>query len=247
LDAEIGLEEVPDSGARATLQDGSRPSLWLGETGPDGEPQPHSVVLRLPGGGRLPPGEPVAVRLAPLAFETWPEVRAGTRFDVLDGPHLVGRGRLTASPASSVGEDGLRRALADAFEEWVTERFGDRVARRPRPHSRPAPDFVVRFSDDAGRQHALLGEVVAHRPRRRDVERLAHMMERHGAPLGIVVALDEPSASTLDAIYAQGTTAMSAGVRVPRIRVVTARDLARDAVELLPRKRRPEALELLAA
>ncbi len=48
------------------------------------------------------------------------------------------------------------------------------------------------------------------------------------------VALDAPSARTLDAVYRHGTVALSSPVRASRIRVVTTRDLARKNIELVP-------------
>jgi len=109
------------------------------------------------------------------------------------------------------------------------------------------PDLIAWFDDDDGKRHTLIAEVVARKPGRRDVDRLARMMRDRGASLGLVVALDSPSVTTLDAIYRHGTVALSRDLRVPRIRVVTTRDLAREDINLIPTRREPEALELVAA
>jgi hypothetical protein len=133
------------------------------------------------------------------------------------------------------------------LEEWVLDRFGERVARRPRLGEPLEPDLIAWFDDDEGRRHALIAEAVARKPRKSDVKRLARMMERHDASLGVIVAFDEPTAAILDAIYHFGTVTLAKDVRAPRIRVVTTHDLARDDVLLLPTKRQPEELALLAA
>lgn len=158
----------------------------------------------------------------------------------------VGTGALLSAPTRGAAEVELLAAVTGAFEEWAHERFGGLVARRARSGRRLEPDLLARF-DDGGKRHLLVGELVAGRPAARDVHRLVRMMRRHGASLGLVVALDEPSAAALEAIYLQGTLTLAGGLRAPRIRVVTTRDLVRDDVELLPTRRRPEALELLVA
>jgi hypothetical protein len=155
---------------------------------------------------------------------------------------------LRTTPTRALADRELRRSIANAFEEWVVERFGDVVRHAARAKSgRLEPDLVALFRDDEGNQQLLVGEILARRPLRRDVERLARMIERHGASLGLVVALDEPSPAVLSEIYRHGTTAISPGTHTPRIRVVTPRELARGDVDLLPAKKTPEILELRAA
>ena len=247
LDAEVEVEPRGDVSGPHWLVSGARPALWFGETGPGGEPELHSVLLRLVDRNRLRAGERGEARIVPLAFETWPDVKPGMRFDIYDGTRRTGAGRLTTTPATSGAHGDLRKGLADAFEEWVVERFGDRVAHRERLEGRLAPDFVVWFDDDSGARQSLVGEVIARRPTRKDVERLARMIKHRGAALGILLALDDPNAATLDAIYDHGLVALPGGLRAPRIRVVTAREIAHDAIDLLPSKRQPRALELHAA
>jgi hypothetical protein len=72
------------------------------------------------------------------------------------------------------------------------------------------------------------------------------MDERH-ALLGLIVALDPPPPSVLHEMYRHGTVQLDPGLQVPRIRWITTRDLARGDIELLPRKRAPLELELMAA
>jgi hypothetical protein len=247
LEAEIDLLPTDRGGRRGPVGTGFRPALWFGETGPGGEPELHSVILCLKRGSEVAPGGHGEVLLSPLAYEAWPQVKPGTHFDVYDAGRHVGTGLLHTAPTPSAAEPELRKALTDALEEWVVERFGERVTRRPRLGGRLEPDLIAWFNDDEGKRHGLVAEVVARKPRKEDVDRLARMMQLHGASLGVVVALHEPTAATLDAIYRHGTVALSRDLWVPRIRVVTTRDLARDNVQLLPSKRQPEALELLAA
>lgn len=247
LDAEIDLMPTKRGGKRRLVRSGFRPALWFGDTGPSGEPELHSAILRLKRVDQLAPGERGEVVLSPVAYETWPDVKPGTHFDVYDAGRAVGTGILRTTPTSAVAEPELHKAVSSAFEEWVLERFADRVARRPRLGKRLEPDVIAWFDDDEGNRHTLIAEIVARRPARRDVDRLARMMRHHGASLGLVVALDEPSAATLDAIYRHGTVALPPEKRVPRIRVITTRDLARNHIDLLPAKRQPKAIELLAA
>lgn len=246
LEAEIDLLPTERGGRRGPVFSGYRPALWFGETGPSGEPELHSAMLRLPRAQQLGPGERGHVLITPLAYETWPPVRPGTRFDVYDAGRAVGAGVLRSTPTRSVAESELRTALHSAFEEWVLGRFGARVERRPRVGQRFEPDLIAWFDDDEGKGHILVAEVVARRPGRKDVDRLARMMDHHGASLGLVVAFDDPSATTLDAIYHHGTVTLARGHWAPRIRVVTSRDLARDDIDLLPTKWQPAALELHA-
>lgn len=247
LEAEIDLLPTERGGRRRSLRSGARPALWFGETGPSGEPELHSAILRLRRGDHLAPGERGEVIISPLAYETWPRVKPGTHFDIYDAGRAVGAGMLRTTPSRSVAQPELRRALGSALEEWLVERFGERVVHRPRLGTRLEPDLIAWFDDDQGERHALIAEVVAKRPGKRDVDRLARMIRHHSASLGLLVALDEPSAATLDAIYRHGTVALSPELAAPRIRVVTTRDLARDDIDLLPTKWQPEALELLAA
>ena len=226
---------------------GYRPGLWFGETGPSGEPELHSTVLRLTRGHELAPGERGQVLITPLAYETWPNVKPGTRFDVYDAGRAVGAGSLRTIPTRSGAQSELRTALRRAFEEWVLERFGERVSLRPRAGKRLQPDLMAWFDDDEGNRHLLVADVVASKPGRRDVDRLARMMDQHSASLGLVVAFDEPSAAALDAIYRHGTVVLPLDVRAPKIRVVTSRDLARNELDLVPTKWQPETLELVAA
>lgn len=247
LDAEIDLLPTEQGGRRGPVRNGFRPAVWFGETAPTGEPALHSVVLRLGAGQDLAPGQRGEVLISPLAYETWPDVRAGTHFDLYEAGRVIGGGLLRATPTRSLSEPELRRALLNALEEWVLERFGEQVERRPRLGKRFEPDLLAWFDDDDGERHALIGEIVARKPARRDVDRLARMMEYHGASFGLLVALDEASAATLDAIHGYGTVALPSEAPVPRIRIVTTRSLVRERVELLPKKRKPTSLQLLAA
>jgi hypothetical protein len=244
FEAEIALLST-DRGRRSAVSSGYRPALWFGETAANGEPELHSAVLRVVGDGKVEPGERGDVLLRPLAFETWPQVRPGMHFDIFDAGQAVGTGTLRAVPTPASARAGLRDALGSALEEWLVERFGDPVGRRARRGKRE-PDLIGWF-DDMGRRHAFIAEIKVGRPGRPDVDRLARMMAEQDASFGIIVALDQPSAAALDVIRDHGTIMLSHEVRVPRIRVLTARDLARGDVDLLPRKQRPQALELLAA
>lgn len=247
LEADIDLLPTEDGGRSGPVLSGYRPGLWFGETGPSGEPELHSTVLRLPRGRELAPGERGSVLLTPLAYETWPHVKPGTRFDVYDAGRAVGVGSLRTIPTRAGAQSELRTVLRRAFEEWVIERFGERVSRRPRVGKRLEPDLMAWFHDDDGNRHLLVADVVARKPGRRDVDRLARMMDQHSASLGLVIAFEEPSAAALEAIYRHGTVVLPRDLRASKIRVVTSRDLARDELELVPTKRQPETLELVAA
>jgi hypothetical protein len=205
------------------------------------------VVLRLKSGDELAPGQTGEVVLSPLAYETWPDVKPGTNFDIYDAGRAVGKGTLRSTPTSADSEPELRRAVSNAFEEWLRERFGDRVEKRPRDRTGLEPDLVAWFDDDEGGRHGLVAEVVARRLDPRHVNRLARLMNHYKASIGLLVALDAPSARTLDAIYRHGTVALSSQVRASRIRVVTTRDLGRNNIELVPTSWKPETLEVLAA
>ena len=247
LKADIDLLPTERGGRRRSVRDGYRPALWFGETAPSGEPELHSALVRLQGGRELLPGQRGRVTIHPLAYETWPQVKPGLRFDLFDSGRAIGRGAIRSSLKQSAAEPELRRALSNALEEWVRERFGERVARRPRLGEPLEPDLIARFDDDEGRSHALIAEVIARRPGKRDIDRLARMMERHSASLGLIVTLEEPTAASLDAIYQHGTIALSGDLWVPRIRIVTTHDIVRENIELLPTKRQPQELELRAA
>lgn len=247
LEADVDLLATERGGRRGPVLSGYRPALWFGDTGPTGEPELHSAILRLAESHELAPGERARVLITPLAYESWPRVKPGTPFDIYDAGRAVGTGSLRTIPSRAWAESELRMALHNALEEWVLERFGERVSRRAREGHRREPDLMAWFDDDEGNRHLLVAEVVARRPGRRDVDRLARMMQQLNASLGLVVAFDEPSAATLDAIYRHGTITLPRGLRAPRIRVVTSRDLARNEIELVPTKRQPESLELSAA
>jgi hypothetical protein len=246
LEAEVDLLPTDRGGKSGPVRSGFRPALWFGDTGPHGELELHSAVLRVMRGDHVAPGDKGGVLLLPLAYETWPRVRPGTHFDVYDAGRPIGRGILRTTPTSSASERELRQVLNNALEEWVLERFGDRVLRRPRLGKRFQPDLVAWFDDDEGMRRSLIAEVIARRPGPRDVDRLARMLERHKASVGIIVALDSPSAATLDAIHRHGTIALSSEVRAPKIRVITTRDLVRNDIRLIPTREEPEELELLA-
>jgi len=165
---------------------------------------------------------------------------------VFEGGTHVARGRLHAAPQQAATQPELRRALYAALEEWVVERFGDRVVRGHRV-GKMQPDLIATFRDETGASHLLIGEVVARRPAVKDVQRLRAIMHDVNATLGFLVGLDEPLAHTWNAIVAEGGLELSRGVWTPRVRVMTTRDLARGDVELLPSHQAPERLELLAA
>lgn len=247
LEADIDLLPTEDGGRSGPVVSGYRPGLWFGETGPTGEPELHSTVLRLTRGHELAPGERGLVLITPLAYETWPHVRPGTRFDVYDAGRAIGAGSLRTIPSRSGAQSELRLALHRALEEWVLERFGERVSLRPRLGKRLEPDLIAWFDDDEGNRHLLVAEVVARKPGRRDVDRLARMMDQHSASLGLVVAFDEPSAAALDAIYRHGTVVLPRNLLAPKIRVVTSRDLTQNGLDLVPTKRQPEALQVVVA
>lgn len=130
LDAEMQLFPTARGGRQGPVRNGYRPALWFGETAPTGEPELHSVLVRPRGKEALQPGELANVELLPIAFETWPPLKEGARFDVIDAGRTVGAGTLRASPSQAATAAELRKALSHAIEEWVTERFGDRVDRR---------------------------------------------------------------------------------------------------------------------
>jgi hypothetical protein len=242
IDAEIDLLPTERGGRRRPILNGFRPALWFGDTGPTGEPELHSAIVRLKRGNHLDPGKRGAVLIAPVAYETWPRLREGAHFDVYDAGRSIGSGVLATAPGKLFAEPELRRAVGSAFEQWAIDRFGDRVERAPRLGTPLEPDVIARFTDADGTVHVLVAEIVARRPVIRDVERLARMMERTNASLGWIVASDSPSPHALDAIYRHGTVALAPGVSTPRIRVVTSRDLARNTIDLLPAKQAPDEL-----
>jgi hypothetical protein len=246
LDADIELLPSDAGGKRRSIRSGYRPLLWFGETGPAGEPDLHSALLRLRRRGSLAPGDKGSVVVTPLAWETWPHVTRGTEFDIFDGGHYVGRGVLTSSPQESLSELEVRRALNRALEEWVVERFPNRVTRTSRVAGRRQPDLLARFKDENEVGHLLVAEVVGRRPTALDVDQLVELMADLDASLGLLVGVDEPTPETWNAVYRQGRLELPGGLWIPRLRVLTTRDLAREDVDLLPERRAPDELELLA-
>jgi len=83
--------------------------------------------------------------------------------------------------------------------------------------------------------------------RRRDVERLARMMKEQNALLGIVVALDEPSLAVRNSLHEHGSVDLGEGQHVPRVRVLTIRDLVGRHAALLPGAAEPQELQLVAS
>lgn len=247
LEAEIDLLPTEAGGRRRQIRSGYRPALWFGETSPTGEPALHSALLTLAEGDNLAPGERGKVRITPLAWETWPKVDSGTQFDLFDAGRQVGSGSFVSSPWDTASEEQVRRALHSALEEWVIERFSDRVTRSPRSGGKQRPDLLARFHDDAGAGHLLVGEVIGRRPMAEDVERLARIMSELGASLGLIVCLEDPPAHTWSAVYHQGKLQLPGGLWMPRIRLITTRELVRGDVDLLPAHTAPEELELVAA
>jgi len=246
LSARLELFPQDQGGRRSPIRSGYRPALWFGDTDPAGELRLHSCVVYFHGRDTLQPGESIDVDLAPVAFETWPTVLAGARFDVFDGTRPIGRGRVVARPEGALASVELRRALHRAFEDWVTERFGSKVELAGTGNSRLRPDLVGWFRDGRGERQSLVVEVIARRPWRRDVDRLARMMKEQAALLGMIVALDEPSLAVRNAVYGQGSVDLGRGQHVPRVRILTIRDLVSRDVALLPGPTEPQELQLAA-
>ncbi|MCW3019056.1 MAG: hypothetical protein JWN10_1364 [Solirubrobacterales bacterium] len=246
LSASFELFPRDQGGRKSPVRSGYRPALWFGDTDPDGELRLHSCIVHFHDRDTVSPGESVDADLAPVAFETWPTVAAGAGFDVFDGARPVGRGRLAARPEGTLASVEMRRALHRAFEDWVTERFGSKVERAGTGNSRLRPDLVGWFRDGVGERRSLVVEVIARRPWRLDVDRLARMMKERGALLGIIVALDEPSLAVRNAVHAQGSVDLGRGQHVPRVRILTIRDLVTRDVSLLPGPVEPQELQLAA-
>jgi hypothetical protein len=246
LSATLQLCSAEAGGRKSSIRSGYRATLWFGDTDPAGRLQLHSCVVSLRDRDQLAPGASADVELIPVAFETWPRVARGAQFDLFDGTRAVGRGQLLARPQGMHASVELRRALNQAFEDWVTERFGSKVERLAKPTGRLQPDLAGWFRDGSGERQSLVLEVIARRPWRRDVDRLTRMMKEHGALLGIIVALDEPSQAVRNSVHACGSVDLGAGQHVPRVRILTIRDLASRDVALLPGPAEPQGLQLAA-
>jgi len=246
LSARLELLPRDQGGRRSPIRSGYRPALWFGDTDPAGELQLHSCIVHLHGRDTVEPGESVDADLSPVAFETWPTVAAGARFDVFEGARPVGRGRVLARPEGALASVELRRALHRAFEDWVTERFGSKVERAATTNGRLRPDLVGWFRNGGGERHSLVVEVIARRPWRRDVDRLARMMKEQGALLGMIVALDEPSLAVRNSVYGHGSVDLGRGQHAPRVRILTIRDLVSRDVALLPGPTQPQEFQLAA-
>jgi hypothetical protein len=204
-------------------------------------------VVRLRGRETAAPGDSIQADLVPIAIETWPTVTTGARFDLFEGTHPVGRGRLLTGPGEAVVSAELRRALHGALEDWITERFGSKVERAAHGNGRMRPDLVGWFQDERGNRQTLVVEIVARRPLKRDVDRLARMMEAQEALLGLIVGLDEPSPAARSSAYDLGSVDLGHGRHVSRIRMLTIRDLVSGDIALLPGAAEPEELQLVAA
>lgn len=240
------LELLPreQGGRRGPIGVDYRPALWFGDTTPTGELELHSCVVHLRGRDAAEPGDSVEVDLIPIAIETWPTVATGTRFDIFEATRPVGRGQLLTGPREAVASAELRRALHEALEDWVTERFGSKVERAVHGNGRMRPDLIGWFHDNRGDRQALVVEVVARRPRKRDVDRLARMMEEQKASLGLIIALDEPSRAARASAYDHGSVDLGDRQHASRIRMLTIRDLVSGDIALLPGASEPQELQL---
>lgn len=235
---------APDDAAKGrAIRSGYRPALWFGETDSRGTPHLHSCLVDLIDRDEVLPGEVFRAVVRPFAIETWPRLDAGTTFLVYEGVVSVGSGQITRAVTTSA----LTASLHEALEEWVVNRFGDQIVRREPRRGRAVPDLVAWFDDERGEQQALVVEVVAHRPRRRDVERLGRMMDDFDSALGVLVTFDEPSAAVWRSIVELGSVGLPGGEQVAKVRWVSVRDLLEDESELLPGEREPARLQLLAA
>src|SRR4051794_31889882 len=109
LDASVRLFAAAEGGRRGAVRSGYRPGVWVGETGPTGEPHLHSAILDLVGRSELDPGQASHVKLRPIALEFWPDVEAGAPFDVFEGERRVGNGTLAQAPGRAMSEPQLRK------------------------------------------------------------------------------------------------------------------------------------------
>jgi uncharacterized membrane-anchored protein len=246
LRARLNLWPRNRGGRKGPIRTGYRPALWFGDTAATGELVLHSCVVRLLRREAAQPGDTVQVDVVPIAIETWPKVTEGTRFDVFEGTRPVGRGELLTAPRNEALSAELRRSLALALEDWVTERFGSKVERTTHGNGRMRPDLIGWFEDHRGERQSIVVEVVARKPGKRDVERLARLMDAQRALLGLILALDEPSQAARAAAYEHGSVDLGSGHHVSKIRMLTSRDLVRRDIELLPGAE-PEELQLAAA
>jgi hypothetical protein len=244
LRAEIELFDEQKAGRSRAVRNGFRPSIWLGGTAPSGDPALHSVVLAFDG-EPMEPGASRTVFVKPVAFETWPAVRTGMGFDLYDGIARIGRGRLLSKPTDQDSLPQLRRALNHAFEDWIVERFDTEPTRSQALGE--APDFSASFRDAENTEHRLIVNVVPRSPQPADVKRAGRLLELTGASTAVLLALDSPGAATLRAIYKLGTSSTSERAAVPRVRVVTTRDLASRDFELIPHDTELSAVALMVA
>jgi hypothetical protein len=193
-------------------------------------------------------GSPAEVDLKPLAFETWPRVRKGTKFQVFEGLRAVGTGEVTATePEARLAKD-RDLAFHEGFEHWAMTQFGSKMARIPaQTPATSHPDLIAWFEDDERRQHSLVVDVVARRPRKQDIYRLLRVMDQWNALLGVLVVRDEAPAAVWDAIVQSGSVALGRREHVPRIRLVTARELLDPDTKLVPGAHEADRVEMVAA
>ena len=244
LKANLELLPTEERGRRNAIRSGYRPALWFGGTTPHGEPDLHSGVVRLRNRDEVQPGEKFRADILPVALGTWPSVRKGTRFDLVEGSRLVGRGELLEATAS-LNEADVRHALQETFEGWVTEKFGKAAAHREWSGKGLHPDIVLRFRDLDGHEQTLVGEVVPRGPQKRDVERTARLMERQEADFGVIVGLDGPSRAAEVSAYEHGRAELGDGLWIPRIRMLSTRSLWSWNPDLVPGAVEAETFELI--
>jgi hypothetical protein len=244
LRASLDLLSADQGGRSGPLVNGSRPALWFGDTDPAGQPRLHSCVLTLPSGDAAEPGGRYSVELTPVAFGTWPAIHKGTAFDVMDGLRVVGRGAFAALPPASELERELRQSLAATFHDWVFDRFREKVSHSSAVGPNGEPDLIAWFPAIGGKRHVVVVEVVARRPRKKDVERLMRLMKSHDASFGVVIGAEGPSHGARELILALGTVDVGERTPVPRVRALTSADLLREDVSLLPAVPDPERVEV---
>jgi hypothetical protein len=244
LRANIKLFPTEEHGRRNPIRTGYRPSLWFGGTTPQGEQDLHSAVIRLRESEEVRPGDTSRAEIVPVAVGTWPPIQKGRRFDLIEGSRLVGHGEFVES-TSSLDEADLRLALRRTFESWVAERFNHAIAHREQTGNRLSPDLVLRFRDPGGDEEALIGEIVVRGPQKRDVERIARLMDRQEASFGVIIGLGDASPGAEATAYEHGRVEVSAGRWIPRIRILSTRSLFNWDPHLIPDSSEPELLEVI--